>query len=73
MARMNWEKANQRDRMRRYEFSGEKINRAPKLATDKQVLTIFKYKMLESIPTDMTLEFARSVIAAYAAEHWKQS
>lgn len=71
MARMNWEKANRRDRMRRYEFSGE-ATRLPKPATDKQILTIYKHKMVEFIPTDLTLSDAKEIISAYAEVHWKK-
>lgn len=67
MARMNWEKANRRDHMRRY--SDTEI-REPKRATDKQILTIYKYKMVDSISTEMTLLEAKGIISDYAAKHW---
>ena len=68
MTRMNWEKAKQRDRYRgnsvKFESSTEKR------ATEKQILTIFKNKMVESISTEMTVLEAQLIISAYAAEHW---
>lgn len=70
MTKMNWEKARQRDR-----FSGHSVkleSNNEKRATEKQIMTIFKNKMVDSISTEMTVLEAQLIISAYADKHWKK-
>ena len=72
MTRMNWEKARQRDQMRR--FGSEPIRKKqfqvkPKRATDKQIALIFKHKMVDSIRTDMSIDDATIIISAFAEKN----
>lgn len=69
MTKMNWEKARQRDRYRGNSVSLESNNE--KRATEKQILTIFKNKMVDSISTEMTVLEAQVIISAYAEKYWK--
>lgn len=69
MTKMNWEKAKQRDRMRRTGGEPKYDISSPKRASEKQVAIIFRHKMLEFIPTEMSMDDARAIISAFAETH----
>jgi len=70
MTKMNWDKAKQYDRFRKHRTE-RPVGRSPR-ATDKQILVIYKHKMMESIPTDLTVSGAKEIISAFAAKHWSK-
>lgn len=77
MARMNWEKTRQQDRIRRNGseriYKPKQIN-LDKRATDKQISLIFKHQMLENIPINLTVTEASTVISAFAeANGWNSN
>lgn len=70
MTRMNWDKVRRQEMVRRhgsehksYEFKKEKR------ATDKQIVLIFKHKMMVDIPTELTLSEATAIISRFAQEN----
>jgi len=71
MTKMNWDKANQYDRYRRHR-PRRPIGKSPR-ATDKQILVIWKHRMVESIPADLTISGAREINSAFAAKNWAKT